>query len=374
MPEFQIPGSPNHSRRREDPAIRFLKPILITLIVLIILVVAGYFIASSHYQQMLSPAGADNPVIVVIEPGEGAAAIGQTLQEKGIIRAAWAFRLAARLGKLESSLQAGEYELSPAMSVPLILGKLARGEVVLHPVTIPEGYTLVQIAELLENNRLCKSEEFLALARRPRSDVVPGVRLKNLEGYCFPDTYHFQAGVSAGQILDAMLEQFKEQVLPLYRLAVDRASTGNRLRTRTQAPTRLTLPQIITLASMVERETRVAAERPIVAAVYYNRLRLGMPMECDATVQYALGVQKPVLLYSDLEVDSPYNTYKYRGLPPGPIANPGLASIKAALSPARNNYLFYVLDETKNDGSHVFSRTFSAHQRAVRDTAPAPNL
>ncbi len=290
---------------------------------------------------------------IVIPPGESTWQIGRRLADAGLVRNAWAVTLAARLRRATGRLRHGEYALSPSQSAVEIVDVLARGEVVLHRVTIPEGYTVRQIADLLADTGLVNRERFLTLAlhgghRYPRVTLedLPG---DSLEGYFFPDTYLLTRGPDESAIVERFLDRFD-------------AAIGSDIRAAPRARG-LTLHQLLTVASMVEREARVPDERSVIAGVIYNRLARGMRLEIDATVLYALGRHKTTLTSADLDVESPYNTYRHDGLPPGPIANPGLASIAAAAAPADVPFLYYVL---KPDGRHHFSRTFREHMQAVR--------
>lgn len=295
------------------------------------------------------PAGTDR--IVTIRRGTTAPEIGAMLRNEGIIRSAVAFTLAARFRGVAQSLQEGEYRLSPAMPLLRIVEALARGEVVLHAITIPEGYTAEQIVHALTRAGLGEAVSLRALVRGGAGefdyDFLRGVPGGGLEGYLFPDTYLLPRLLDAREVIRRFLAQFADTVVPLWR----------------EAGTTRSLHEIVTIASMVEREARTAGDQPLIAGVVYNRLARGWRLEVDATVLYALGEHKPVVTYEDLKVDSPYNTYLHAGLPPGPIASPGLGAIRAALHPARTEYLFYV---ARPDGSHAFSRTLTEHLANVR--------
>ena len=289
--------------------------------------------------------------IIVIRPGTPTSAIAATLHEAGIIRAASHFVLAARARGVARSLRDGEYRLSAAMPLLAIVDTLARGDVVLHPVTIPEGFTAEQIVRALVQAGLGDPGRLRALARGGAGqfeyDFLRGVPGRALEGYLFPDTYHFPRFLDEREVLDRFLAQFAETVVPLWQAA----GTGRSLH------------EIITIGSLIEREARTPGDQGLIAGVLYNRLSRGWRLEVDATVLYALGRHKSSVTYADLKVNSPYNTYLHAGLPPGPIANPGLRAIRAALHPTRTDYLFYV---ARPDGSHAFSRTLSDHLANVR--------
>lgn len=291
-------------------------------------------------------------ILLEIPRGVDAGSIILQLAEKGIIANASLarFYLVYRLG--DPPLKAGEYRFGEPLSTPEVLLRLIRGEVVTHPVTIIEGLTLQEIAGQLGNSGFGDPKLLLAAMASPRliADLDP--QASNLEGYLFPDTYHFARGTPADEIIATMVatfrQRFEDSVAPL--LDGEQA---------------LALRQLVTLASIVEKEARLAAERPIIAGVFANRLRRGMLLQADPTVIFALrelGTYDGNLRREDLAVDSPYNTYRYPGLPPGPIASPGLASLAAAARPADVPYLYFV---SRNDGSHVFAETLSQHNRNV---------
>lgn len=297
--------------------------------------------------------GAAEPRAVVIPRGATAREVGQRLADAGLVRSPWAVVLVARAVGVAGGLRHGEYALRPTQSAVEIVRAIARGEHVQHRVTIPEGYTVVQVADVLASAGLVGHQRFLDLAlragRRLAHPTLADLPTNSLEGYLFPDTYQFTRGLDEETVLARLLDTFDAKVGPQIRQAA--AVRG------------LSLHALITIASMIEREAKVPDERPIIAGVIYNRLARGMRLEIDATVLYALGEHREVVTLRDLEVDSPYNTYRRTGLPPGPIANPGLAAIEAAARPADVPYLYYVL---RPDGRHHFSRTFEEHLNAVR--------
>lgn len=286
--------------------------------------------------EMRPPGGPDRSITVVVPPGETAWQIGRRLAAARVVRSARAVVVAARLQQVDGRLRSGEYALSPGQSAWKIVGILARGEAILHRLTIPEGYSVAQIADVLAEAGLADRARFLDLAA-------------SSEGYLFPDTYFLPRGLGEAALIARLRARFD-------------AAIGADLREAARGRG-LTLHQLVTVASMIEREARVPEERAVIAGVIYNRLRLGMRLEIDATVLYALGRHKAELSFADLKVDSPYNTYRHPGLPPGPIANPGLAAVAAAAAPAETPFLYYVL---RPDGSHHFSRTLREHQDAVR--------
>jgi len=289
--------------------------------------------------------------IVVIRRGTTTREIGVRLQEAGLVRSASHFTLAARLRGVAHTLREGEYRLSPSMPLLRIIDVLTRGEVVLHPVTIPEGFTADQVVQALARAGLGDAARLRALVRGGAGqfeyDFLKAVPGGSLEGYLFPDTYLLPRFLEEREVVRRFLAEFDRTVVPLWR----------------EAGMPRPLHDILTVASMVEREARVPGDRELIAGVIYNRLARGWRLEVDATVLYALGAHKAVVTYDDLKVSSPYNTYVHAGLPPGPIANPGLDAIRAALRPARTEFFFYV---ARPDGSHAFSRTLSEHLANVR--------
>ncbi len=301
------------------------------------------------YWAVLLPAGKGKPHTVIVGKGASARSVAHELKQRGLIRSEIAFRLTAR--RDWRKVRQGEYLFRPSMNPLQILKKMVEGRVEAHWVTIPEGFTLTQIASLLAEQRLATKDEFLtAASAASHLDTEFPKPTGSLEGYLFPDTYRLDAyQEAASALIEYMARRFDEVVWK--RLLKEKAPENG-----------LTLHEIVTLASLVEGEAKKDQERPVIAGVLMNRLRTGRKLECDATVQYALGNRKSRLLYSDLQYPSPYNTYLHEGLPPGPINNPGLASIKAALSPAGTPYLYYV---ARPDGSHIFSRTAAEHQWAI---------
>lgn len=295
---------------------------------------------------------------VRVAAGAGARTIGKTLTEEGIIRSATQFVVWTRVLRAEGQLQAGEYKLHAGMMPAQVVWRIKTGQVASMGITIPEGYSLAQIAEVLAVADLVDKEEFLAVVsdatalyaewEDPCSPVRPPTG--SLEGYLFPDTYRIAPGTSPSAIARLMVNRMCEKVLPLLQ--------------EQSPPLDLDLHGLLTLASIVEKEAKVPEERPLIAGVFINRLKRGMPLQADPTVKYVLSPAPVRLSLEDIEVDSPYNTYRYPGLPPGPIASPGLDSVRAVLESADTEYLYFV---ARGDGTHVFSRTFREHQTARRE-------
>jgi UPF0755 protein len=289
---------------------------------------------------------------VEIPQGAGSIAIGKRLAEAGIVRDANSFRIALWLTGEGRRLQAGEYRFDHAVSARQVADKIARGDVYVRPITFPEGLTAKQMAAIYESKGFGPAKDFLAATKNAALVSAVDPDAKDLEGYLFPDTYKLPRHVTAEQLVARMVASFMKALTPDL---IDKADARG-----------LTIRQLVTLASIVEKETANPEERPRVAAVYANRLRIGMPMQCDPTVIYALeraGRYDGNLTRDNLQFDSPYNTYRYPGLPPGPIASPGRASIAAAADPADVPFLYFV---SKNDGSHAFASTLDEHNRNVQ--------
>jgi UPF0755 protein len=288
---------------------------------------------------------------VDLPAGSTVRSIADRLAASGVVVDPLTFRIAARLSGEERRLQAGEYRFAEPARPGEIVARLVAGDVFVRPLTFPEGLTIREMAALFEANGRGAAADFERAARNVSlvAEVDPDAR--SLEGYLFPDTYTLGRHDDAQTVIESMTRSF--------------LSTFNSDLRAEAAAASLSVRQVVTLASLVEKETAVAGERPIVAAVYRNRLRVGMPLQCDPTVIYAMmlaGRWNGNIRRSDLDINSPYNTYRYAGLPPGPIASPGRASLEAALRPADVDYLYFV---SRNDGTHVFSRTLAEHNRAV---------
>jgi len=274
--------------------------------------------------------------IVNIPSGSNAREIVLILEENNIIRKNnYIFRILIKLSKLEERLKYGEYNLSPAMNMLQILDKLVRGEVILYRITIPEGYTYTQIAELLNKKEIIEKDSFIKLVKDGE---------KSWEGYLFPDTYEVPKGYGSENMLKLLLSNFNHIV-------------GEKLKDKAEE-IGFSMDEIITLASIIEKEAKFVEEKRKISSVFHNRLKKDMKLQSCATIQYILERPKEKLEESDLKIDSPYNTYLYKGLPPGPICNPGLDSIRAALEPAEEDYLYFVLGE---NGRHIFSKTYQEH-------------
>jgi len=290
-------------------------------------------------------------VFVEIPTGAGAPEIRRRLLEAGVVADDFILRAALWWSGRSRSLQAGEYHFDQPMSPLAVVDKIARGDVYTQRLTFPEGLTIAEMARLYESRGFGSAEDFIKAAGDGSliKDLDPQAR--DLEGYLFPETYSLPRRAEAARVVAMMVDRF-------------RASYDEMLRSRAEVH-QLTTRQVVTLASLIEKETARAEERPLVAAVYRNRMKRGMGMQADPTVVYALtkaGKYDGNIRREDLNFDSPYNTYRYPGLPPGPIAAPGRASLEAALAPADVPYLYFV---SRNDGSHVFATTLREHNANV---------
>ena len=310
----------------------------------------GMLAFGTHVAAFLaSPPGGDGgPTIFDIARDEPLAHVASRLANEGLIRNEAYFVIFGRLTGSERQLKPGEYALSPSMRPLEMLHRFRHGLVILYPLTIPEGYSVRQIAAVLRETGLGDPEEFLGLASSPEFARALGLDASNLEGYLFPDTYAFPRGIATADIVRHMVEKFRATYQPVW--ASRAAELG------------LTQHQVVTLASIIEKETGAGIERPIISAVFHNRLRLRMPLQSDPTVIYPIKNFDGNLRKVDLIRDNPYNTYRRRGLPPGPIASPGREALEAALYPSPVDYLYFV---ARNDGSHHFSRTLREHNKAV---------
>lgn len=302
---------------------------MIRLILIVLLVGAGVI-----GWKLNQPAASRDVVVIDFSRGTSATQMAEMLTAEGVVERPIYF-LAARALRYRSRLQAGEYRFDQPLSPLEIVDRLIRGDVLLHKIVVPEGSNVFDVARIIDEAGFGDEETILRLTR-------------GQEGFLFPATYAFPKGTSPERIVRAMRDRFDEVWRGL--------NPGDADRT-----------EAVTLASLVEKETSIEEERPIVAAVYWNRLRKGMRMDCDPTVIYAAlleGTYRGTIFQSDLERESPYNTYRVTGLPPGPIANPGEASLRAALRPAQTDYLFFVA-LPDGSGRHAFSRTMAEHNRAV---------
>jgi len=331
--------------------IRWVKRALLLLAVVIVAALAGgWWIYSRAIEPYRGYSGAE--VFVDIPPGSGPARIGERLVEAGVVRDTWTFRAALFISGRARALKAGEYRFDVPLHALDVIDKIARGDVYKRLLTFREGLTILDMSQLFEERGFGSADDFKRAAMNAAliADLDPAA--PDLEGYLFPETYSLPRNTPAAAVVAQMVDAFKRALTPDLQAAAKARG--------------LSVRQLVTLASLVEKETGTPSERPLVAAVYSNRLKINMGMQADPTVIYALqkaGQYRGNLSRDSLQFDSPYNTYRYAGLPPGPIAAPGRASIEAAAKPAAVDYLYFV---SRNDGTHVFASTLDEHNRNVR--------
>ncbi|WP_018249766.1 endolytic transglycosylase MltG [Orenia marismortui] len=300
----------------------------------------------SYVDRLLGPVNTlkSEDKVIEVEPGSSVVRVSNKLYENQLIRSPMAFKFYIKLKGLATEIQAGYYRLNSKMPATEIAEKLVKGQVATYSITIPEGKTIEEIGQVLAKHEL-DEEKFLSLAKNKEVVFIksnPKVKY-NLEGFLFPETYQIPYGANEEEIIDIMLKEFERKI----SLLKDEIKES-----------KYNLEEIITIASLIQAESKLDQEGPLVASVIYNRLNKNMKLQLDATVQYSLSKRKSRLLYSDLKVDTPYNTYKNYGLPPGPINNPGIEAIKSALDPKETNYLYYVLT---TDGKHRFTESYKEH-------------
>ncbi|MEE8474188.1 MAG: endolytic transglycosylase MltG [Myxococcota bacterium] len=303
-------------------------------------------------RRLLTPIAAEAAeapnALFVVSPGESLSDVARHLEQAGLVRSGWAVEWLARGRGLASQLRSGEYVLSSSLRPGEILMRIAEGRVKTYEVVVPEGFTARQIALRLGAAGLVDPQEFLRAARDPDFADTIGVEGPGLEGYLFPETYRIPRGLSPEAIARTFVAQFLAVWREIEELAEERG---------------VSMQEVVTMASIIEKETGDPDERPLIASVFHNRLERGMRLETDPTVIYGIPDFDGNLRRSDLEnADNPYNTYRIFGLPPGPIASPGADSLRAAVEPAETPYLYFV---SRNDGTHSFSRTYREHKKAV---------
>jgi UPF0755 protein len=322
--------------------------VLFSVIAFLLCIAVTLYLDLRSYAQR--PDGKNREVqLLTIAPGMGLGSASRLLHEQGIISHPFKFSLLARIKGHDKSVMAGQYQLSGAMPPQAILDTLVAGKVFLHHLTVPEGFTLAQIADAVQKAGLCPNAEFLAKSKDPALLAALEVKAASLEGYLFPDTYFFPGDVSCEKILRTMGDHFSTRFSDEWKKRA--ANLG------------YSVHQIVTLASIIEKETGAPGERALIASVFHNRLKKGMRLESDPTVIYGIENFEGNITRRHLSQSTPYNTYKIKGLPPGPIASPGMAAIQAALYPANTPYLYFV---SKKDGTHHFSTNIQDHIKAVQ--------
>ncbi|PTX58446.1 UPF0755 protein [Melghirimyces profundicolus] len=339
--------------------------LLVAFLILTVVTVAGYF----YVDYSLSPTAFDRPVEVEVPSGASLLEVGKILEEKRLVKDDLFFAAYAYLKGKAKAMKAGVYEIPPGAGANEILKIFTDGSRSVMRLTVPEGYTAEQIARKLDEKGVDGSAFLKAADRKNHSQPfvrrIPEDQKRRylLEGYLFPMTYNLPKDTDPHHLVEKMLDQFGKYM--------ERERVEQKLQERN-----LTLDQWVTLASIIEREAKVKEEFPRISGVLHNRLKMGKKLQVDATVQYALGEQKARLLYKDLKINHPYNTYRIQGLPPGPISNPGKRALKAALEPEKHDYLYYV---TRKDGSgrHYFAKTEAEHQKNIekskKESVQKPN-
>jgi UPF0755 protein len=317
---------------------------------LVLVLVVALLAAGAAFLVTPTPSLTNQALVVDIAPQAGVTEIAERLAETGAVRSAWAFIAVSAVQGDVRRLKPGEYEFPKGSSTLMVARMVGSGRVRQHPVLHPEGATISELARALETARLARAEDVLRVARDQAFLAVQGIDAPSLEGYVFPDTYQFVRGMRVEDILGRMIQRLRTKLTP---------DVIARVKARG-----LTVHQMLTLASIIEREAAVPEERKLIAAVFWNRLQIDMPLQADPTVQYAVGKERRGLTRADLQTDHPFNTYRRSGLPPGPIASPGLSAIEAALAPAPVKYLYFVA--VSADGRrHHFSTTVEEHNAAV---------
>jgi UPF0755 protein len=333
-------GSSNKTKKK---SFRLLWSLLLVLVLALAVLVGDML----HF--IRTPASSEpTEVVVEIPVGTSVPSLSELLHGQGLVRSAGKFRWLVRFKGVARQIKAGEYQLSTGLRPGELLNKIIRGEVRLHQITFPEGYTLQQVAELLEARELVNAERLIAAATDPHFVRSLGIPATSLEGYLFPDTYRFARGLPVETVLRSFVTMFNQHF--------------GRVQEEQARKLGFTRHQVVILASVVEKETAVAEERPLIAGVFLNRLRRRIRLQSDPTVIYGLRNFDGNLTRAHLQKDTPYNTYTRRGLPIGPICNPGAASIQAVLNPTPTSYLYFV---AKKDGTHHFSTSLMEHNEAV---------
>ncbi|RJQ65386.1 MAG: endolytic transglycosylase MltG [Desulfobacteraceae bacterium] len=341
-------GKKDHEKHTGEPSFKMWLWTAVVLAAAVFFSFLYLYVDLVRFADTPTAAGAREKAFIVF-PGEGFRNVAENLVEAGLLEHPIKLRAYARLKKYDKKVKAGEYLLSASMSPDAILQVLASGKVRLHKVTVPEGYTLVQIAHVMKESGLSTAEEFTRLATNPQFVRSRGIDADSAEGYLFPETYLFPLSITPDEIISTMVGHFWRQFKPEWKRKAELLG--------------FSIHEVVTLASMIEKETGVPAERPIVSSVFHNRLSKGMRLESDPTVIYGIAGFDGNLTRMHLKAPTPYNTYSIQGLPPGPISNPGSAAIECALFPAETEFLYFV---ARQDRTHHFSSSLPEHNQAVR--------
>lgn len=318
------------------------------LLILVATLVAGTLFFMDN---LIGPLDEENSVAiqVAIPPGSGVAKIGNLLEQSGVIRKATYFTAVTRLLGVDGKMKAGYYEFNTGMSIKEIIAKLIKGEIATFKVTIPEGLSVREMAPLVEKRTGIPADEFIQAVANYKPDFMTEHDVEfPVEGFLFPDTYQLPYGVTAEQLVKTMVNRFIKII----------GTEPVMVRGRT-----LSMWEVVTIASLIEEEAKLSVDRPLISGVIYNRLEKRMNLQLCASVLYVLGVKKERITFAETRVESPYNTYQNPGLPPGPISNPGLESIKAAMNPSDEEYLFYI---ATSDGTTYYTKTYKEHLVAIK--------
>ena len=324
-------------------------------VIILLAVVCVFFQVGNRFDRKL--------YIINIPKGYGANQVAELLESRGIIDGRYGFNLVVNMFKLQNRMQAGTYEFTPNMSLIRIVFKISRGEIIppmLVKLVFPEGLSIYKMGRFMEREGVGDGIAFHELTNDALTShllekytFLFDVPTNSLEGYLFPDTYLVPSNIGTNQMAELMLSRFNKIVMPYWK------------KNFRKMKVKYSLHDIITLASIIEKEAAIDNERPLIASVYHNRLRIRMHLGADPTIKYVLERPGKIVSYDDLKIDSPYNSYRHYGLPPGPICNPGISSVKAAMFPAQSDFLYFV---ARADGSHIFSRTLTEHQAAQKQT------
>ncbi len=320
------------------------KILVLTVVRLCLIFVLLWYLICLYY----SPGNGGVVRDISFPPGGGIRKLATELKSAGVIHSSWHFVLMTRLRDKAHKLKAGEYRFNDGMTPQQILNKLVNGDVDYLKFSLPEGYSIFQAAELLEQKGLFKKDSFLKLCRDTSLTSQLGTGVRSVEGYLYPATYNLPRSGSEEQLVVQMIEKFEKKYAELTKDGLSAPGMSRH--------------EIITLASIIEKEAVSPEEKPLISSVFHNRLRIGMPLQSDPTAVYGVRAFSGKVTKADIQHQSPYNTYLNKGLPPGPIGNPGSEAIRAALYPPKTDYLYFV---ARQDGTHQFSRSLDEHNRAV---------
>jgi UPF0755 protein len=331
------------------------KTIAIILLILPLSIACVFFQVGNRFDRTL--------YVINIPKGYGSNKVAELLESRGIIDGRYGFNMIVNMFRLQNRMQAGTYEFTPNMSLIRIVSKISRGDIIppmLVKLVFPEGLSIYKMGRFMESEGVGDGIAFQGLTKNGMTSslllkyrFLMDIPTDSLEGYLFPDTYLVPSNINTEQMTGLMLNRFNNVVMPYWK------------KNYRKMKVKMSLHDTLTLASIIEKEAEMPGERPLISSVFHNRLRIRMRLGADPTIKYALERPGKIVSYDDLKIDSPYNTYRHYGLPPGPICNPGLSSVKAAMFPADSDYLYFV---ARADGSHIFTKTLAEHQSAQLQT------